>query len=78
MYYIDYLNVEDWKILDTKICRFFNDEETPFEAFQVEIGTKTTYSNDVKGKAVDKTAVIRWISRAQYENLKKNSGVIIF
>ena len=74
----DFLNVEDWKILDSKICRFFNEDETPFEAICVEIGTMTTFKTNINGCHMEKQPIIRWISRLQYETLKKNSGVVIF
>lgn len=78
MRYNDFLNVEDWKILDSKICRFFNEDETPFEAICVEIGTMTTFKTNINGCHMEKQPIIRWISRLQYETLKKNSGVVIF
>lgn len=78
MHYNDFLNVEDWKILDTKICRFFNEEETPFEAICVEIGTMTIVKTTIDGSRLEKKPIVRWISRSQYETLKRNSGVIIF
>ena len=78
MRYNDFLNVEDWKILDSKICRFFNEDETPFEAICVEIGTMTTFKTNINGCRMEKYPIIRWISRLQYETLKKNSGVVIF
>ncbi len=78
MHYNDFLNVEDWKILDSKICRFFNEDETPFEAICVEIGTMTTFKTNINGCHMEKQPIIRWISRLQYETLKKNSGVVIF
>lgn len=78
MHYNDFLNVEDWKILDSKICRFFNEDETPFEAICVEIGTMTTFKTNINGCHMEKRPIIRWISRLQYETLKKNSGVVIF
>ena len=78
MHYNDFLNVEDWKILDTKTCRFFNEDETPFEAVCVEIGTMTTFKTNINGCCMEKQPIIRWISRLQYETLKRNSGVVIF
>lgn len=78
MHYNDFLNVEDWKILETKTCRFFNEDETPFEALCVEIGTFNIFKTNIMGCHLEKRPIIRWISRAQYESLKKNSGVIIF
>lgn len=78
MHYNDFLNIEDWKILDTKTCRFFNEDETPFEAVCVEIGTMTTFKTNINGCHMEKQPIVRWISRLQYETLKKNSGVVIF
>ena len=78
MHYNDFLNVEDWKILETKTCRFFNEDETPFEAICVEIGTMTTFKTTINGSRLEKQPIVRLISRSQYETLKRNSGVIIF
>lgn len=78
MHYNDFLNVEDWKILETKTCRFFDDYETPFEALCVEIGTMTVCKTTIHGLEFEKQPIIRWLSRRQYENLVKNSGVVIF
>lgn len=78
MHYNDFLKVEDWKILDTKTCHFFNEDETPFEAVCVEIGTMTTFKTNICGAQIEKQPIVRWISRLQYEILKKNSGVVIF
>lgn len=78
MHYNDFLNVEDWKILDTKTCRFFNEDETPFEAICVEIGTMTTFKTTIRGSQIEKRPIVRWISRLQYETLRRNSGVVIF
>ena len=78
MHYNDFLNVEDWKILETKTCRLFNEDETPFEAICVEIGTMTTFKTTINGSRLEKQPIVRWISRSQYETLKRNSGVIIF
>ena len=53
----------------------YDDNETPIIAYRVVIGTITYFS----ATAVLKTSpIIRWISRGEYETLRRNSGVIIF
>lgn len=71
MSYANYFAVEDWEVLDTKVCHFYNDDETAFGAVCVKIGVLTSH-NTVK------TDIIRWISNGEYQRLKKNSGVVIF
>lgn len=78
MHYNDFFKVEDWKIINSTICHHYNEEETPFEAICVEIGTMTTFKTNINGCHIEKQPIIRWISRSQYETLKRNSGVIIF
>lgn len=75
-YYADYLAVEDWKVLDTKVCRFYDDEETKFGAVCVKIGVIT--SLDKSNRTIEKHDVIRWISNGEYLRLKKGSGVVVF
>lgn len=75
-YYADYLAVEDWEVLDTKVFRFYNDEETKFGAVCVKIGVITSINK--KNKELEKRDVIRWISNGEYLRLKKGSGVVIF
>ena len=78
MHYNDFFKVEDWKIINTTTCHHYNEDETPFEAICVEIGTYNVFKTKINSCALEKYPIIRWISRAQYESLKKNSGVIIF
>ena len=72
MQYNDFLKVEDWKILETMICRYYNEDETPFEVVCVEIGTLNIFKTNINGCHLEKYPIIRWISRSQYEILKKN------
>ena len=49
MHYNDFFKVEDWKIINSTICHHYNEEETPFEAICVEIGTMTTFKTNING-----------------------------
>ena len=73
-----YKNVENWTLLDTKTFNFYSEEETPFEAVCVEIGTLTILYPTAFGNTIEKTPIIRWITKVEYEALKRNSGVVIF
>lgn len=73
-YYADYLAIEDWEVLDTKECHFYNDDETTFGAICVKIGTITS----VKGNTIEKNDIVRWISNSEYQRLRANCGVIVF
>lgn len=74
----DYFAVEDWKVIDTRVFHFYNDDETMFGAICVNIGTLTTYKHGLTGTEIEKTDIVRWISNGEYQRLKKNSGVIVF
>lgn len=78
MTYSDYLDVEKWEVLDTKVCHFYNDDETPFNAVCVKIGTYTEYKTTITGVVATHNDIIRWISNGEYAALRKNSGQIIF
>ena len=73
-----YIEVENWKILEEKTFHYYSEEETPFNAVLVEIGTLTTFKPTVFGNMVEKTPITRWITRTEYEALLRNSGVVIF
>ena len=74
-YFTDYYDVDKWYITDEKELHMYDDNETPITAYRVIIGTITYFS----ATAVLKTSpIIRWISRGEYETLRRNSGVIIF
>lgn len=78
MFYTDYWKVENWEVLETKEFHFFNDDETPFSAVCVKIGTLTTYRMDATGYKSETTPISRWISLGEYNKIVKNSGVVIF
>ena len=78
MHYNDYLKVEDWEILDTKVCHAYNDDETPFEILNVRIGTLVVHKNTINGPTFEHFPITRWIPRSEYDTLLRNSGVVIF
>lgn len=78
MRYSDFWKVEDWKVLETKICHFFNENETVFEAVNVQIGVLMVYKTTITGSVIEKFPITRWITSKEYRSLKKNSGVIVF
>lgn len=77
MRYNNFWKIEDWKILDTQMYHFYDDDTTPFWAICVEIGTMTTVKKSAYGASLEHSPIIRWISSGEYERLKKNSGVVI-
>ena len=78
MHYSDFWAVEDWKILEFKDCYFFNEDETPFSAVNVQIGIMTEYKTTINGAEVVKNPITRWITISEFHRLKENSGVIVF
>lgn len=78
MQYSDFWNVEDWQVLESKVCHFFNESETVFEAVNVQIGILTMYKTTINGAVIEKFPITRWITSREYRRLKENSGVIVF
>lgn len=73
-----YIEVENWKILEERTFHYYSEEETPFEAVHVEIGTLATLHPTAFGNEIKKTPITRWITKTEYEALRRNSGVVIF
>lgn len=74
----DYYKVEDFVVLDEKVFHHYNEDETTFFAVKLQIGDVLTYKMGSHGVEVEKSPIIRWVSRNEYNRLIKNSGVIIF
>lgn len=78
MHYSDFWKVEDWQVLETKVCHFFNENEAVFEAVNVQIGILTVYKTTINGSTIERLPITRWITSKEYLHLKQNSGVIVF
>ena len=78
MHYFDFSGVENWEVLSVENFHFFDEEETSFEAVCVKIGTMSSFKTSIHGTVIEKSPIIRWLSRVEFESLKKNTGVIIF
>ena len=74
-YFTNYYDVEKWHITDEKEFHMYDDNETPIIAYQVVIGSITYFSAT---SILDTCPIVRWISRGEYETLRRNSGVVIF
>ena len=74
-YFTDYYDVDKWYITDEKELHMYDDNETPITAYRVVIGTITYFSATA---VLETFPIVRWISRGEYETLRRNSGVIIF
>ena len=74
-YFTDYYYVDKWYITDEKELHMYDDNETPIIAYRVVIGTITYFSATA---VLETSPIIRWISRGEYEVLRRNSGVVIF
>lgn len=73
-----FLPIENWKILEEKTFHYYSEEESPFNAVLVEIGTLTTLKPTVFGSTIEKTPITRWITKTEYKALRRNSGIVIF
>lgn len=74
-YFTDYYDVDKWYITDEKELHMYDDNETPITAYRVIIGTITYFSATT---VLETSPIVRWISRGEYETLRRNSGVVIF
>lgn len=74
-YFTDYYDVDKWYITDEKELHMYDDNETPITAYRVVIGTITYFSATT---VLETSPIVRWISRGEYETLRRNSGVVIF
>lgn len=77
-FYPNYNEVEDWKILDKKIVHSYGDTELPLEVVCVEIGTLDISYPTVFGSTLERTPIVRWMSRDDYRYFKEMRGVVIF
>ena len=75
MKYSDFWKVEDWHILDSKTCHFFDENESAFEVVKVQVGLLNIYQDNI---IVDKYPIIRWITVKEFRRLKKSTGVVVF
>ena len=74
-----FFDIHDWKIIDNKICHFYNENETPFAAICVVVGYYTVDTIDFNNHIhTEKYDIIRWISSNEYARLLKNEGIIIW
>ena len=79
-YYPIYRDIKDWAVLDEIVVHDFSEEERPIEMVEVLIGSlhydyiSITFHNHYERR----TPIIRWMSKKQYEYLKKNEGTVIW
>lgn len=74
-YFTNYYDIEKWHITDEKEFHMYDDNETPVIAYRVIIGSITYFSAT---SILETRPIVRWISRGEYETLRRNSGVVIF
>lgn len=73
-----YRDIKDWAILDECIIHDFSANENPIQVVEVFIGNLYYEETDFHYHSQQKrTPITRWITRSQYEYLKKNEGIII-
>ena len=74
-----YRDVKDWVILDTITIHDFSIDEQPIEAVELLIGTLHYQAIDFNQKYYEnRTPIIRWLTRKEYERLVENAGTIIW
>lgn len=75
----NYFDINDWIIMDTKVLHMFDENETPFYAMKIKIGTldveEIDINNHYKKKSFD---IIRWINKSEFDRLRTNAGVIVW
>ena len=76
--YPTYFDVKDWRILEARTIHAFNLNETPIEVVKVEIGRVLRSTLIFEHYEEETFPIIRWISRAEYNKLNENEGIIIW
>ena len=76
--YTEIFPVENWEVLMTKTCHFYNEDNTPFEVVCLRMGETFSIKTTINGSEIERIPVIRWITNKEYEYFKKNSGMVIF
>ena len=78
--YSNFLDVQDWIVLDRKTFYMYNNDETPFIAVKVKIGTLTEEQISFTHTSINKINfdIIRWIPEKEYLALCENRGIIIW
>ena len=74
-----YRPIGQWKILDTYTCHDFTELTATIEAVKVEIGTLYADKININNTLTSVTMpIIRWLTRAEYNHLKKMEGMVIW
>lgn len=74
-----YRDIKDWAILAEEIIYDYSENENPIEVVEILIGTLHYEYLDFNNHYSEKrTPIIRWLTRKQYENLRRNEGVVIW
>ena len=76
--YFEYYDVDDWEIISRETFHHYDDAETPLEAVQVVIGQAISVIPNYTKNIKTVTNITRWISRGEYERLRKGCGQVIW
>ena len=78
-YFPIYRDVKDWAILEQKTIHDFSDNENPIEIVKLLIGTLHYQEIDLfQHYNENRTPIIRWITRKEYDYLVANEGTVIW
>ena len=79
-YYPIYRDIKDWTILDEMVAHDFSEEEHPIKMVKLLIGSLhyDCINLILNVHHEHETPIIRWMSKKQYEYLKKNEGTVIW
>ena len=74
----EFFTVDCWEVLMTRSCYFYNEDNTPFEAVCVRVGNSYSVKTTLYGTEMLTKPIVRWMTRKEYEGLKKYSGAVVF
>jgi hypothetical protein len=74
----EFFPVEKWEVLMTKNCYYYDEDNTPFKAVCVRVGTLYFLKTSINGVEMVSTPIIRWFSEKNYNSFNSYNGAVIF
>lgn len=74
----EFFPIEKWEVLMTKTCHYYDEENTPFTAICVRVGTLYLLKTTINGVEIINTPIIHWFTETNYNNFNNCSGAVIF
>ncbi len=75
-----YKDIHDWTVMEERVIHAYNEDETPIPVVKLDIGVLTVGEIDDQRNFYHtrEFPIIRWISKSEYDYLKKYEGTPIW